>query len=136
MAERALGRLSLDNAYGLPEPVRPLVDAHDLSVGVVHPGVGAFHRAHQVVYTEKACELGGEHSWGICGVSERSPSAAELLSAQDGLYCVFVPGPEEPSLRVGETPEIYGAEHLLIRRAASPEVARGSSSGSVGGKTT
>lgn len=54
---------------------------------MVHLGVGAFHRAHQAVYTDDALEAEGG-DWGVIGVSLRSPTAATQLNPQDGLYTV------------------------------------------------
>jgi fructuronate reductase len=47
--------------------------------------VGAFHRAHQAVFTEDAIEATGG-DWGIIGASLRRPDAADALNPQDGLY--------------------------------------------------
>jgi fructuronate reductase len=58
-------------------------------VGIVHIGPGAFHRAHQAVYTDDAlARFGGD--WRILGVSLRSASTAQKLNAQDGLYTLVV----------------------------------------------
>ena len=46
-------------------------DPRELSIGIVHLGLGAFHRAHQAVYTQDALATGGSNSWGICGVTQR-----------------------------------------------------------------
>lgn len=71
--------------------------------GIVHLGVGAFHKAHQAVYTDDALarsdgESGGD--WMITGVSLRSPDVADALNPQDGLYTLLVRGPEGVSARV------------------------------------
>src|SRR5690606_38798541 len=71
---------------------RPAVDPRDLGTGLVHLGVGAFHRAHQAVYTEDAMAAGGETRWGIHAVTQRSPRVAEQLAPQDGLYGVLTKG--------------------------------------------
>lgn len=55
---------------------------------IVHLGVGAFHRAHQAWYTQKALETQSSDSWKIIGVSLRSASMAEQLNPQNGLYTV------------------------------------------------
>ncbi|MFC4700642.1 mannitol dehydrogenase family protein [Glaciecola siphonariae] len=55
--------------------------------GIVHLGIGAFHRAHQAVYTQCAMELEGG-DWHIIGVSLRSETVAKQLNPQDGLYTV------------------------------------------------
>lgn len=57
--------------------------------GIVHLGAGAFHRAHQAVYTEDAMTIGGG-DWGICGVSLRSAGVQEALQPQDCLYTLAV----------------------------------------------
>ena len=59
-------------------------------MGIVHLGLGAFHRAHQAVYTQLALAASEETSWGICGVTQRSPAVAEALRPQDCLYSVLV----------------------------------------------
>lgn len=67
--------------------------------GIVHIGVGAFHKAHQAVYTDEAVARSGG-DWMITGVSLRSAEVAELLNPQDGLYTLLVRGPEGVSARV------------------------------------
>jgi len=93
-----MARLGLAALPHLPEQVRPLVDPRALRVGVVHLGIGAFHRAHQAVFTEEAVAAAGG-GWGICGVTQRSRGVIDQLRPQDGLYSVLVRG-EETSLRV------------------------------------
>lgn len=56
-------------------------------VGIVHFGIGAFHRAHQARYTD-ACMNAGARDWMICGVSMRSDTVAGQLNPQHGLYTV------------------------------------------------
>ena len=65
----------------------PAYDRGQLATGIVHLGLGAFHRAHQALYTEAAIGL-GDNRWGIVGVSLRDPSVAVTLAAQDHLYSV------------------------------------------------
>jgi fructuronate reductase len=55
--------------------------------GIVHFGIGAFHRAHMAVYTDDAMSA-GDGDWGIIGVSLRSASVAKQLNPQDALYTV------------------------------------------------
>ncbi|WP_202501196.1 mannitol dehydrogenase family protein [Streptomyces sp. SID5785] len=90
--------LSLLAAPHPPEGVRlPGYDVAGLRTGIVHLGLGAFHRAHQAVWTEDA--LGGEH-WGICAYTQRSDTAARRLAPQDGLYTLAERGPEAAPPRV------------------------------------
>jgi fructuronate reductase len=81
-------RLGLAALDALPASVRPSLDPRSIDVGIVHLGVGAFHRAHQAVYTQAAMVATGERGWGICGVSQRSPDVVTQLRPQDGLYTV------------------------------------------------
>jgi fructuronate reductase len=81
-------RLSLDTLYTLSPTLRPAIDPRGLSVGIVHLGLGAFHRAHQAVFTEAAMAATGDIQWGICGVTQRSRDVVEQLVPQDGLYSV------------------------------------------------
>lgn len=62
-------------------------DRSHLATGIVHLGLGAFHRAHQALYTE-ALLARGDRRWGIVGVSLRDPRVATVLKAQDHLYSV------------------------------------------------
>jgi len=66
---------------------RPGYDFSRLWPGLVHLGLGAFHRAHQAVFTEDAI-LAEWGDWGMIGVSLRHPDIAEALGPQDGLYTV------------------------------------------------
>jgi fructuronate reductase len=61
-------------------------------VGIAHLGIGAFHRAHQAVFTEDAMEASGSDEWGIIGVTQRSTTVREQLAPQDGLYTVLERG--------------------------------------------
>ncbi|MEN3150909.1 mannitol dehydrogenase family protein [Neorhizobium sp. IRAMC:178] len=79
-------RLSASTALA-PHVIAPGYDRAALKPGIVHIGLGAFHRAHQAVYTDAALAAQfGE--WGIVGVSLRSVDIVHDLAAQDGLYSV------------------------------------------------
>jgi fructuronate reductase len=86
----ALRRLGGSARPGLSE--RP-------GIGIVHLGIGAFHRAHQAVYTAEAVERAGG-DWGILGVAQRRPAAVDALVPQQGLFSVVSRGPEEDSVTV------------------------------------
>lgn len=93
-------RLSSTTLTTLPAAIAtPAYDRGTLVVGIVHLGVGAFHRAHQAVYTDDALAR-SFGPWGISGVSLRSPDTRDALGPQDGLYSVAVRGPEGDALRV------------------------------------
>ena len=60
-------------------------DPDKLEIGIVHLGVGAFHRAHQADYTDQAIR-DGDLRWGIVGASLRSGDTRDALKPQDYLY--------------------------------------------------
>ena len=81
-------RLSAANLSALPASVaRPGYDrdTRGVGIGIVHFGIGAFHRAHMAAYTDDAM-ASGEGDWRILGVSLRSPAARDQIHPQDGLY--------------------------------------------------
>jgi fructuronate reductase len=69
-----------------PDVAAPAYSRASIGTGIVHLGIGAFHRAHQAVYTDAI--LGKDPSWGIAGISLRSPDTRDALAPQDGLYTV------------------------------------------------
>ena len=74
---------------GIDAPVMPT------AVGIIHLGIGAFHRAHQAVYTERAAIATGDASWGILGVTQRSATVRDQLRPQGGVYAVLTAGEQE-----------------------------------------
>jgi len=92
----------------------PEYDRSTQKAGIVHFGIGAFHRAHQAVYTDAAMNA-GERDWGIIGVSLRSPAVAEQLNPQDGLYSVT-----ERSEN-GDKSRIIGAVKKVFVAADAPD---------------
>ncbi|MBQ1121153.1 MULTISPECIES: mannitol dehydrogenase family protein [Streptomyces] len=91
-----LGRATL---HRLPHECRPAIDPDALRTRVVHFGLGAFHRAHQAVWTEQAAARSGE-PWGITAVAPRSPAAAGPLREQDLLYSFTERRPDGAATRV------------------------------------
>jgi fructuronate reductase len=102
----------LSSRTTLPAPVAgPEYDRSALTPGIVHFGLGAFHRAHQAVYTQRAlhADFG---PWGIVAVNLRSPEPVEALAKQDGLYTVLVGEPESDAAEViGVTVDQICAAH-------------------------
>jgi mannitol 2-dehydrogenase len=74
----------------------PAYDRDRVRTGIVHIGVGGFHRAHEAMYLDRLLEQGKAEDWGICGVgvlpSDRR--MAEVMAAQDGLYTLVVKHPD------------------------------------------
>ncbi len=116
-------RLSTQNAGKLPGDVsRPGYDRTQ-PVGIVHFGIGAFHRAHQAAYTD-ACLRAGETGWMIAGVSMRSATVADQLNPQDGLYTLTVRSAGENTALIGSVVEVLVAasdREAIVTRLASPE---------------
>ena len=81
-------RLCLESLARLPaKAARPSFDPARLKSGIVHLGIGAFHRAHQAVFTEDAIAAAGG-DWGIVGASLQRPDVPDALAAQDTLYTI------------------------------------------------
>ena len=88
------------SANTLPTDIQRFTyDRSTVKTGIVHFGLGNFHRAHQAVYIEDLLEQ-GETDWGITGVSLRSPIMQMDLNPQDYLYTLAVLGPETTDYRV------------------------------------
>ncbi|MDR7034272.1 mannitol dehydrogenase family protein [Mesorhizobium sp. BE184] len=93
-------RLSSRTLSTLPADVaKPAYERALIRPGIVHLGVGAFHRAHQAVYVDD-CLAAGETDWGIVGASLRSADTRDALGPQDGLYTLAVRDGEGERLRV------------------------------------
>ena len=83
----ATALLGLSSLRYLPVASRPRIKPGSVPTGIVHLGLGAFHRAHQAVYTEDAVAAAGG-DWGIAGVAPRSATVLSALRAQDLLFSV------------------------------------------------
>ncbi|HYC98701.1 MAG TPA: mannitol dehydrogenase family protein [Brevundimonas sp.] len=93
-------RLSEAALPGLPADVaHPAYDRAAVKTGVVHLGIGAFHRAHQAVVFDDALAA-GDPRWGVLGASLRSPGVRDQLEPQDGLYTLVVRDGAGEHLRV------------------------------------
>jgi mannitol 2-dehydrogenase len=70
----------------------PDYDRDLVTAGVVHVGVGGFHRAHQAMYHDRLLSDGMARDWGICGVGVMAADRRmkEVLDAQDGLYTLVL----------------------------------------------
>lgn len=113
------------------EVSRPGYDRSRLTPGIVHFGVGGFHRAHQAMYLDALLEDGVDDAfgWGIVGVGTMPGDARmrDALHAQDCLYTLVVKHPDgqlEPRV-VGSlcdylfAPEDPGA---VLDRLTDPDV--------------
>ena len=68
----------------------------ETGVGIVHFGVGGFHRAHQAAYVDRLLNAGLADGWGICGVGvlPADRKMADVMAAQDGLYTLLLEHPD------------------------------------------
>ena len=108
------GRLSNATIAKLPaEVLVPRYARDSATPGIVHLGVGAFHRAHQAAYID-ACLADGATEWGIVGVSLRSPDTRDALAPQDGLYTLAVRD------SAGEQLQVIGSIQSLLVAPEDP----------------
>jgi len=118
-------RLDLSTLDDLPPAVdTPKYDPRLIGIGIVHLGIGAFHRAQTAIFSDDALAL--EHAdWGISGVSLRSPDMRDRLVPQDGLYTAVEKSPDGTRRRIiGSVREVLflGDERDAVRtRLIEPE---------------
>jgi fructuronate reductase len=120
-----VNRLSNATLAALPAAIaRPAYDRDAVTPGIMHLGVGAFHRAHQAVMTDAV--LAHDPSWGIVTASLRSPDTRDALAPQDGLYSVatLAPGGERLAIVGAITDVIVAPENpeRLIAAMADPRI--------------
>jgi mannitol 2-dehydrogenase len=107
----------------------PTYDRSRVRTGIVHLGVGGFHRAHQAMYLDRLMEAGKALDWGVCGVGVLPQDARmrDALAAQDGLYTLVVKGPDgslEPRV-IGSVTEYLLAPddpEAVVERMCDPAV--------------
>lgn len=102
----------------------PSYNPENHGVGIVHIGIGAFHRAHQAVYTDDAlAAIGG--NWRITGVSLRGTEVADALNPQDGRYTLLVRGADATKARViGSIDSVISATRdstVVMQALVSPD---------------
>jgi len=108
-------RLSNATLNELPGDVaRPRYDRGASGIGIVHLGVGAFHKAHQAVYTDDALAAAGG-DWAIAGVSLKRPEARDRLAPQDYLYTVA------ECDNNGSRPRVIGALKTMLVAPENPK---------------
>jgi fructuronate reductase len=119
-ARHEIRRLNMSSVRSGRRGVRwPGFDPRELRPGILHLGCGAFHRAHQNVFTQRAIELEGEarSPWGVLGVSFRRREISRLLTPQDYLYSVLERGSNGTSAEV-----VAVLKGLLFAREEQDEI--------------
>jgi mannitol 2-dehydrogenase len=106
-----LAQSTLAQVRGIPVPD---YDRSRVTTGIVHFGVGGFHRAHEALYVDRVLSAGAMN-WGICGIGTRSADARmrDLLKAQDYLYTLLLKHPDgqlEPHVIGSLTDFVYAPE--------------------------
>ena len=94
--------------------LRPAYDPARHGHGIVHLGIGAFHRAHQADYTDAALGAAGG-DWRIVGASLRSLEPADALNPQNGLYTLIERGAS------GVRARLIGSIERVIAASRAPE---------------
>ncbi len=93
-------QLSTTTRQHIPSTIQvPTYDRMGHAPGVVHLGLGAFHRAHQAMVFDHLLS-GGDMRWGIHGVGMTRPDLVNQLRAQDGLYAVRIASAQGVQWRV------------------------------------
>jgi mannitol 2-dehydrogenase len=110
-----------------PDVARPTYDRDRVQVGIVHFGVGGFHRAHQAMYVDRLMNEGIALDWGICGVGVMPGDRrmADVLAAQNGLYTLVVKHPDgtfEPRVIGSIVDYLFAPDdaEAVIERMADP----------------
>jgi mannitol 2-dehydrogenase len=114
-------------AYLSDRVPRPAYDRDLVTAGVVHVGVGGFHRAHQAMYLDRLMNEGKALDWGICGVGVMAADQAmkQALDAQDGLYTLVLKhsdGTYEPRVIGSIVQYLFAPEdpEAVIEKMAAP----------------
>ncbi|MGB3899785.1 MAG: mannitol dehydrogenase family protein [Mesorhizobium sp.] len=121
-------KLSLSNLGSMPARVaRPKYDRSALKAGILHFGVGNFHRAHQAVYLDDLFALGLGHDWALvgAGVFDGEKAGRQKLAEQDWLTTVVEQDEGHMSARVtGSMVDFImpGDGAAIIARLADPAI--------------
>ncbi|HEY6812469.1 MAG TPA: mannitol dehydrogenase family protein [Propionibacteriaceae bacterium] len=96
----------------------PRYDRSQVGVGIVHFGVGGFHRAHQAMYVDALMDQGKALDWGICGVGVMpfDLKMRDAMVSQDCLYTLVLKDPQ------GQwTPKVIGSIVKYLYAPDDPE---------------
>ena len=95
-------RLALGHLDSITTAAKPAYDRSSLRAGIVHFGVGNFHRAHQAVYLDALFNTGRDQDWAIigAGVLPSDEQMRRMLAGQDLLSTVVEQSAERSTARV------------------------------------
>ena len=111
-------KLSADSVRTIRNVETPRYDRSRLTTGIVHFGVGNFHRAHQAMYIDRLMNEGVAHDWAICGVGVMpiDEKMRDILANQDYLYTLVLKHAD------GQLePRIIGSIHEYLYAPDDPE---------------
>ena len=90
--------MSADDVFSsaTAEVARPGYDRSRIRVGIVHIGVGGFHRAHQALAVDRLLRQGEAYDWGICGIGlmPGDRRMQQVMADQDGCYTLVEKSPD------------------------------------------
>jgi mannitol 2-dehydrogenase len=92
--------LEEDGSRQFPRVSVPSYDRQSLRPGIVHLGVGAFHRSHQAAYLDRLAASGASDEWGVLGIGLRNGSGRAELLRQNCLYSLLERSPAGDRVRV------------------------------------
>ncbi len=117
MTNDALTHLDSAHLAELQIPV-PGYDRSAVTAGIVHFGVGGFHRAHQAMYLDRLFQQGQALEWGICGVGVMASDARmrDTMADQDCLYTLVLKDPDG-----SWTPQVIGSVVAYLYAPDDPE---------------
>ena len=96
-------KLSVENLNQITDDVaKPLYRHQDLSAGIVHIGVGNFHRAHQNIYLHRLFDQGLDRDWAItgAGITKYDDAMRNKLASQDWLTTVVELDPGQLTAKI------------------------------------
>ena len=104
---------ALGNEVGVPRYDRTAV-----RTGIVHFGVGGFHRAHQAMYLDRLMNEHKALDWGICGVGVMPFDAKmkQVMDQQDCLYTLVLKAPDGSWDRGSSAPSSNTCSRPTTRR--------------------
>lgn len=107
----------------------PLYNRDAVTQGIVHIGVGNFHRAHQALAIDDLLSAGEALDWGICGVAllASDESLARKMQAQDGLYTLvekYSDGTWDPRVIGSITELLFAPDDMdaVLTRMSDPQI--------------
>lgn len=123
-------QLNTENLSKISESITvPTYDRTKVKTGIVHVGIGGFHRSHEAFYTDQLLHDPSASDWGICGIAllEFDTKIYQTLKDQNGLYTLIVKELDgtQTTRVIGSIVEyLYAPENTLavIEKMASPEV--------------